>query len=432
MASFNMDVITSGFKLAVKTSLQTVKRRARAAVFAAVGACSLFSATTQSADAGLVDPGDEFFPIGVWQQPTTSFNKWKGRGINTLMGVPMGHDTDAWATAAIGGGLYQVRQPRLDPTLDVNDPTLLAWMHPDEPDFRKVAPGTLATAYAQYKAIDPQKPVLVNFSGGNLLLGTPGRSTYEEYMASADWISNDIYPITGWDKPEWIDYSLPAAERRNAGVVVDRLRQWSGGKPQWAVVESSNQNLTWVTKPRGPTRAEVRGQVWHSIIHGATGIVYFPMQIGGSFRFDVTPADVAEEMTIQNQRIQSLAGIINSSPARTGLTLNFGSPLLEGTSRRYKGSEFYFVLNMSNTTLDDQSIALPTLGVPAVNVIGEGRSLLPQGGTIVDDFAPYEMHVYQAGTKGYSIFDGVEGVVPEPGMMGAAAFVVLVLGRRQR
>ena len=430
MARFNTDGTTSGCKKTCTNAWGTLKRRARAALVAAVGACSLFSAA-QPADAGAVDPGEDFFPIAVWQQPTNSFNKWKSRGVNTLMGVPMGNDADAWATSAINNNLYQIRQPRLDISLDVNDPTLLAWMHEDEPDYRKTPPATLAADYAAYKAIDPAKPVLVNFSGGNLLQGTPGRAAYEEYMASADWISNDIYPITGWDNPEWIDYSLPAAERRNPATAVDRLRQWSGGKPQWAVIESSNQNLSWVPDSRGVTREELRGQLWQSIIHGAKGVVYFPMQIGG-FKFDVTPADVAEEMTLQNARIQSLAGIINSTPSRAGLTLNFGSPLLEGTSRRYKGMEYYFVLNMSSTPLDDQAISLPTLGVPAVGVVGEGRSLIPSGGQIFDDFAPYEMHVYQAGTKGYSIFDGANGAIPEPTTLGALGFTLILLRRRQR
>src|SRR5688572_19403792 len=105
MTRINMDGITSGLKRACTKTWGTLKRRARAALVAAVGACSLFSAT---ADAGAVDPGDDFFPIAVWQQPTNSFSKWKSRGVNTLMGVPMGNDADAWATSAISNGLYQV------------------------------------------------------------------------------------------------------------------------------------------------------------------------------------------------------------------------------------------------------------------------------------------------------------------------------------
>lgn len=433
MARHNMDGITLGFVApSISGAWTALKRRVRGTLFAAaVVACSFLS-TAPAADAGVVDPGPDFFPIAVWQQPTSSFSKWQGRGINTLMAVPIGNDADAWATTAINNGLYQIRLPRPDPTLDINDPTLLAWMHADEPDYRKTPASTLAETYAQYKTIDAQKPVLVNFSGGNLLAGNPPRSTYEEYMASADWISNDIYPVTGWNMPQWIDYSQPATSRRNPGIAVDRLHQWSGGKRQFAVIESSNQNLSWVPNSRSVTRHEFRAQVWQSIIHGATGIVYFPMQIGGSFRFDVTPEDVVEEMMIQNARIQSLAGVLNSSPDRVGLTLNFGSPLLEGTSRRYKNNEFYFVLNMSSQTLDDQAISLPTSGFGSVNVVGEARSLLPTAGLVIDDFAPYELHVYQTGTKGYSIFDGATGAIPEPTTLATLAFSTLLLRRRQR
>ena len=54
------------------------------------------------------------------------------------------------------------------------------------------------------------------------------------------------------------------------------LAEWSDGKPQWAVIETSNQRLSWVPGSRGVTRDEFRGELWHSIINGAQGVVYFP------------------------------------------------------------------------------------------------------------------------------------------------------------
>jgi hypothetical protein len=381
------------------------------------------------ARAGALDLGEDFFPIGVWSQPIYSFDKWIGRGINTLLKYESygGSATvDSWANAASAKGLYQIREPRANISHDINDAFLLAWMQRDEPDYRGTPPAELAANYAAWKAVDPAKPVFTNFSGGNVLSGATPRSTYEQFFASTDWVSHDIYPVTGWGRPDWIDYSVPLASRRNPGAAIDTLYAWSG-KPQYAIIETSNQQLPWISNPRGVTPDELRGQIWHSIIHGARGIFYFPFRIG-TFSYDATPADVAEEMTRQNLRIQSLARVLNSAdePADPQWRLDLDSPLLEGTLRILDGDAYFFILNLSTSTLSGQAIDLPLVaGLEQLAVLGESRSVLLAGTTLVDSFSPFELHVYHAALSDLQ-------PIPEP---GSALLITLaslsLLGRRR-
>ena len=62
--------------------------------------------------------GPKVFVIGVWSQPTYNFDKWKRRGINTLMnyeGLSGTVSLDQWINAANARGLYQIREWRDDP-----------------------------------------------------------------------------------------------------------------------------------------------------------------------------------------------------------------------------------------------------------------------------------------------------------------------------
>jgi hypothetical protein len=75
-----------------------------------------------------------FFPVGVFSQPSTSFEKWKSRGINTILEVPQNHDALEWDSAAKRAGLKIIRRPLSDPKADIGRKDLLAWSQWDEPD----------------------------------------------------------------------------------------------------------------------------------------------------------------------------------------------------------------------------------------------------------------------------------------------------------
>jgi len=252
-----------------------------------------------------------------------SFDKWKARGINTLFqyeaennsqGVPQ-VSIQQWSQAAASKRLYYVRQPsanhRRRPSRKKN---LIAWAQKDEPDLSNHSPNpaTNIDIYQNWKAIGPKKPVWINFAGPNI---TVNGADYTQWVKGGDWVASDWYPIN------WARYNNIAF----TGQAVDKLRSDAKGAPRSTSRTSSAPGKNSPTAKRGPTASEMRGTIWHAIMHGANGIIYFPQvvpdkTIGGSFSYDGVPADptnprinLVAEMTTQNARIQSFGRVLNST-----------------------------------------------------------------------------------------------------------------------
>jgi hypothetical protein len=307
-----------------------------AAVPIAVAFAAAVFTVLRTPAAPLTNMPQDYYPLGVFYQPasavgTTSFAGWKGRGINTLIGYESQSgqvSIDDYTAAAASAGLYLIREPRTDPSTDT-EPNLIGWLQPDEPENRGIDPQALQDQYAQLKSINPSRPVLMNFDGSHMVNGYKGFSfgspkaqvDYAPYIQAADWVAQDIYPVTGWLNPAAIGVS---------GAATATLKTWSGGKPTFAYIETSQQRLFSASHPdwpaRGPTPDEFRGELWDAVIHGANGIFYFTQSFTG-FRYDATPIDVAQEMIKQNQTLTGLASAINSddTPGISGATISAGS-----------------------------------------------------------------------------------------------------------
>ena len=400
---------------------------------------------------GYTPPPSDFFPIGVYLQPISTFDTWKARGVNTVVDFwPDPSQTlDQWNDAAVQRGLYMIRAARPDANKDVNEKYLLAWSQPDEPDWKQISPATLAANYATLKKADPNRPVYINFAGSLVLnpyIAKDG-SAYKTLLKSADWVANDIYPVTAWNRPEWIDNSKPlnpndplnaTGKRLNAGAAIDVLRPWSGGKQQFAYIETSWQGpMNSLSASSGVTPGQLRGEVWDAIIHGAKGITYFPQQVAGTGKVDNTPADVAAEITRQDAIITSLGGVLNAGNNAIDNTVQFTTPLLEGTWRKYQGKKYLFVLNMSSATLTGQEVKTPGLeGISKVQVFDELRTETVSSGELVDTFQPYQLHVYttSGASVGASTAFAVAAAVPEPtgGVVVLGGLIAALLKRKKR
>jgi hypothetical protein len=282
------------------------------------------------------------FVIGVWKQPSYSFAKWRARGINTVVAREALGGTVSFATwnsELARQGMRSIREPDGDRAQDARDPSLLAWLAADGPDSEPfVSPATLKRRYRSWKRDSPRTPVLLNFCGACVLYRNHPERTYRAWIGAADWLSNDLYPVTGNGRPDWIDRGKK--RRPPMGAVLDKLRSWSRGKRQLEIVEASDQGAR---HRRAATPAELRGMVWHSIIHGASGIVYFPQRVHGGFEFDATPPRLAAEMTRIDRSIARLAPVLLSRGARTPAPAPFER------ATRIRGHHVYtIVLNLSH------------------------------------------------------------------------------------
>jgi hypothetical protein len=334
-------------------------------------------------------PNPPAFIIGIWYPPAASMALWKARGVNTAVGYEHQSNQvslDEWSTAAIGQGLFMIRQPAPRIADDLKEPYLLAWMHVDEPDLKKIDPPILADQYAQWKKDAPKLPVFLSVSGGGVLFRKTPRVLYDQYFESADWIANDFYPITGWNQPTWIP---------RLGEAVDLCRKISHGKPQFAFIETSSQQLAWLPKDtRGVTPEELRAEIWHAVIHGVKGIIYFPQQFN-PFQYDATPSNVSVEMAKQNRLLTELAPIL-ALPANPKTRRVSVAPPLEAAWRETEDGRVYaIVLNLSDQTLKNQSIqfkGIPDGKVVVLNSVVNSLSILNQH--LTDNFDPYSPRIY--------------------------------------
>jgi len=331
------------------------------------------------------------FVIGVWSQPAWSFDKWKARGINTAVGYESLSGTvsvEQFSAAAVNSGLYMIRHPNPDPSKDVNQKNLLAWMLNDEPDYHNTPAATLVSQYQALKKADSKLPVFVNFSGSSALWGYGGKfeADYKKWMAAADWVSNDLYPITAHNRPSALDAP---------GLAAAKLADWSGGKRQFTVIEASDQNLPGHADYPGVTPDQFRAEVFNAVISGSTGIIYFPQKIGGGFLFDNMNPQVEAEMKSVDARLARIGPAIMSQKDPAGVSVDV-SGNLRATWRKYNGKTYLIVLNNSATGAVAQ-MDVHGVSAASASVDGEGRNVAIKGNVISDSFKPYEAHVYVVG-----------------------------------
>ena len=96
---------------------------------------------------------------------------------------------------------------------------------------------------------------------------------YPEYVKGCDIASFDIYPAVH-------DHKDIAGKLWFVADGVSRLRKWTdSSKPVWTCTE-----CTHIGNPKAKaTPAEVKAEVWMSLIRGSRGIIYFCHQFSPKF-----------------------------------------------------------------------------------------------------------------------------------------------------
>ena len=108
------------------------------------------------------------------------------------------------------------------------------------------------------------------------------------------------------------------------GEGVKRLRKWANyEKPVWNWIET-----TAIRQGPKPTPAEIKAEVWMSIIQGSMGVGYFCHQ----FKPVEDPArplhdpETREALASINRQITSLARVLNERPVADGVTVSSSNP----------------------------------------------------------------------------------------------------------
>jgi hypothetical protein len=188
---------------------------------------------------------------------------------------------------------------------------------------------------------------LAAWNGASDLVSIPGvqltlEPLYNGWLSAADWIGEDIYPISGYGDSNWVDLSLTA--QPPVGYVEHEISQWTGGKPVYSFIEAAGP--TNDAPYRAPTADEFRGEVWDAIINGAQGIVYTPQADGYD---DASTAAIDSQMTSIDQTITQIAPMLLAPGAQQAAPAPF-----EVATHSYCGTTYTLTLNFSHQTASYQ------------------------------------------------------------------------------
>jgi hypothetical protein len=354
------------------------------------------------------DPG--YFPIAVWLQSASNAHAYRAIGINTYVGLSQ--DTSNQELAGLkDAGMQTICDQDLDWMSHLSDATISGWRIPqDEPDNAQpvtdggsgygpcLDPAVIVGEYSQQVAAEPNRPMFLNLGQGVAYVDYPGRgdvcagqtSMYSQYAAGADLLSFDIYPVNNTD-------ATTGGNLWYVATGVANLRGWANyQKPVWNWIET-----TGIDDPsHTPTPAQIKTEVWMSLVHGSMGIGYFCHIFSPSFIEAglLSVAVNAQAVAAINGEIQALAPVLNTPSLSNGATVSSSSTSIpvDIMVKRYLGNLYIFAVDM-RPGATTATFAVRGVTTATVTVLGESRTIAVTGGTFSDAFAPYAVHLYEVG-----------------------------------
>ena len=343
----------------------------------------------------------EFFPIGVWLQSPSRAPEYQAIGINTFVGLYQG-PTEAQLATLAKYGMFVVTDQNATALVSPNRDVIKAWLDSrDEPDnaqpigsglYGSCIPATeVVRRSREMKVRDPTRPVMVVFGQGVANEFWNGRGPcngdlkyYDVAAEAADILAFDIYPV-GSTTPQ-VKGKLEYVARG-----VSRLVKLAGPTQKvWNAIE------TTALDPEHPvTPAQVRSEVWMSLIHGSSGIIYFVHEFEPDFREDAIfrHIDVVEEVTRTNKLIKTLSPILNSQNVHEELTVSSAVPIATMV-KRYNNALYVFAVAMRDEACTVRFNVRELMDEHA-EVIGEQRSIAISAGQFEDSFVGYGVHIYK-------------------------------------
>lgn len=361
--------------------------------------------------------GRPFFPIMAWLQDAANFAAVKDCGMNVTAGYwPASSgtkDVAEYLALVEKAGLYGVMP--FDAGLK-GHPSLLGYIHGDEPDLPhqvndadgknvlpspprhepRTLPEQTLREYRGIKSADPARPVFMTLTGYfhphfQKWSDEQRASLYPQYIRAADVVGYDIYPIYGWNKPEWL-YLVYDATRL--------LAENAGPRPVYAWIETSKGGQ-WtgpLDRQKDVTPAHIRAETWMAICGGATGIGYFTHVWKPSYRQFGVPEENRHEIRAINDQITRLAPVIlGRQPGESIAIEAAGKTKLAVMAREHEDGLYLFAVNYDERGVEaEATVTVESLQEGTeVTVIDEDRGLHSSGGSFTDVFGPLAVHVYR-------------------------------------
>jgi hypothetical protein len=348
---------------------------------------------------------EKFFPLAVWLQNPANASKYAAAGINVYVALSRRAGDEQFAELK-RSGIYVVCGQNERTLARKDDPTIIAWMHGDEPDNAQRIPGEkgygppilpekIVENYKRIKAADPSRPVLLNLGQGVAWDQWVGRGVrrnhpedYPEYVKGSDITSFDIYPACH-EHPDVAGKLWIVADG------VSRLRKWAGDdRLVWNCIE-----CTHINNPEAKaTPQQVKAEVWMSLVRGSRGIIYFVHEFKPQFVEAglLADAEMLSAVTDMNKQIHELAPVLNCPTVAGGVAIDSPADApVEAMVKRKDGATYVFAVAMRGAPAKAIFKIAGVAGAAKAEVLGEGRSLEVHEGAFRDEFRPWEVHLYR-------------------------------------
>jgi hypothetical protein len=354
-------------------------------------------------------PSDpSYFPLGVWFESVTderNVNLDKDVGLNLYVVLT------ANSNLSLLNGMKAILQDEWRTNQSaINTPAVAGWLLADEVDMTQ-RPGA---SYARLENVLSQLPNDDRMRFSNYGKGVMFWETEEQAARFVNLfqqvVSNDVYWFTDPNVSTRSEggrllndsRNLTRAQTRRAanyGYTVDRMRFLANGqKPIWNFVE-----VGWpASEPdarggRAIQPAEIKATVWHSIIAGARGIIYFNHSFGGPNQSQHClrePAYAAVRAAVKstNQLIMRLAAALNA-PFADGFVS--ASPSVRAMAKFHE-SKYYVFAGSRENVASIATFSLSGVDNGTATVIGENRTISISNGRFSDSFEDGNaIHIYR-------------------------------------
>jgi hypothetical protein len=378
----------------------------------------------------------DYFPIGVWG----SYNHTQAnRDLDAAAGLNLYY----WV--ADSSFLPAIRADGRFGVIQVDDPTNVGpetagWLLGDEFDMSDDpsvrCPATLTSSKAGLPddgrmrvanwgkglALPPGDPAGAN---GNWWAGAAEQNCWTN---GVDLDSVDLYwftdPYQGSSTRYGYLYGESIRNLRHADAADGSMH------PHWAVVETGWPfSQTAAQGGRAIQPAEMRSAVWHQMIAGARGLVWFEHSFGGPCAGDHhtirTNCEGTRPMVISlDQELKTYAPVLNAP----NVTSDWSVTGDVSAAVKWSGGHFY-VMAGARTGGGSMTWSIPCVGDASAAVPDEGRTLPVTNGSFTDTFADKNsIHIYRIdGGSNCGLTPAGSGPVATPAPVAQPAVVPLNL-----
>ncbi len=177
---------------------------------------------------------------------------------------------------------------------------------------------------------------------------------------------------------------------------VDRLVKWTEGKKRiWNCIE-----CTHISNAKAKaTPHQVRAEVWMALVHGSTGLIYFVHQFQPKFNEHALLDDpeMLAAVTEINRQIHELAPVLNAPALKDGASVKSSAPdvPIDVMVKRHAGATYIFAVGMRNAPARATFQVRDLPDTATATVLGEDRTIPVKNWQFEDQFAAYDVHLYQ-------------------------------------